>query len=246
MRVWNVLVAALLLMAAHANAITVDELITKNTEARGGLDKIRAIQTLRETGTMRFGGGGTGDLTFTAMYKRPGMVRREISRQGLTAITAFDGAVGWAVRPFRGRKDPEKLSQDDVKGLQIEADMDGPLIDYKTKGNKIEYLGTEDVDGTDAHKLKVTFKTGDVQYIYLDPDYFLEIRTLDQTKIRGSMEEQETDLGDYEQVNGVFVPFSIEVGSKGGPKFQKITIDKAEANVEIEEALFHFPATAAK
>src|SRR6202008_3813539 len=113
---------------------------------------------------------------------------------------------------------PEKMSGDEIKGLQLNADIDGPLIDYKAKGNTVEYLGTEDVDGTDAHKLKVTLKNGDVRFVYLDPDYFLEIRTLDQTRIRGAEQEEESDIGEYEQVNGVYIPFSIETGPKGEPK----------------------------
>ncbi|HSP07510.1 MAG TPA: hypothetical protein VLR94_10055 [Acidobacteriota bacterium] len=239
-------VSVLFMFAASAGAITADELIAKNIEAKGGIEKMRAVKSLRQTGTIRFGEGGAGDLSYTALSKRPNMIRTEVSRQGLTAISAYDGAAGWAVRPFFGRKDPEKMSADDMKGMQLQADMDGPLVDYKTKGNRVEYLGTEDVDGTEAHKLKITLKNGDVRYVYLDPDYFLEIRILDQTKIRGVEEEEETDLGDYVQVNGVYLPFSIEVGSKGGPRFQKITIDKAEANLDIDDALFHFPATAGK
>lgn len=239
-------IAILVLAAANVRAMTADELIAKNIQARGGAEKMHAIRSLRQTGTIRFGGGASGDLSFIVLSKRPDMVRTEFSWQGLTSISAYDGSTGWAIRPFRGRKDPEKMSADDIKGMQLQADMDGPLMDYKAKGNTVEYLGMEDVDGTDAHKLKVTLKNGDVRYVFLDPDYFLEIRFIDQTKIRGVEEEAETDLGDYEQVNGVFLPFSIEIGSKGGPKDQKITFNKAEANVELDDSLFHFPATAAR
>ena len=246
MRILKIVLTGLLLIAAgRVYAITADELIAKNIEARGGLEKMRAIQSLRMTGKMRFGDGALGDFNFTLLSKRAESLRTEISRQGLTAITAYDGTTGWAVRPFFGRKDPEKLSADDIKQLKIQADIDGPLVDYKTKGNKVEYLGTEDVDGTEAHKLRVTMKSGDVQYIYLDPDFFLEIRTLDQITIRGTQEVTETDIGDYEQVNGVYFPFSIESGSKGGPRFQRITIDKGEANVELENSIFQFPSAAA-
>jgi outer membrane lipoprotein-sorting protein len=247
MRLRYGLVAALLLfIASSAMALTLDELIAKNIKARGGLEKIRAIHTLRSSGKLLFLGGGFSiELRYMQLIKRPGMLRTEALLQGLTAVTAYDGNVGWQVQPFQGRMDPERMAADDVKGLQLTADLDGPLVDYKAKGNTVEYLGTEDVDGTDAHKLKVTLKNGDVRYVYLDPDYFLEIRTLDQTTIRGVLVEQETDLGNYEQVNGVFLPFSIESGGKGGPKGQKITIDKVEANDDLNDAMFHFPAAAA-
>jgi hypothetical protein len=124
--------------------------------------------------------------------------------------------------------------------------MDGPLVDWKEKGSTIEYLGTEDVDGTQAYKIKVTRKNGDVNFVYLDPDHFLEIRILTQRVQQGALVETETDYGDYEKVDGVFVPTSIEAGGKGDPDKQKIEIDKSEGNVPIDDATFHFPTAPAK
>jgi len=234
--------AIFLLAIMSVEAFTVDELIEKNIQAKGGIEKIRAIQSIKESGKMRIGDEGSFiEMDYVQLSKRPAMLRVERSFQGLTAVTAYDGADAWRVQPFRGRKDPEKISADDLKALQLAADIDGPLVDYKIKGHKVEYLGTEDVDGTDAHKLKITLKNGDVRYVYLDPDYFLEIRVIDHTRIRGVEEEDETDLGDYEQVNGVYVPFSIESGDKGQPKTVKVTIEKVEVNTDINDSIFHFP-----
>ncbi len=226
------------LFVQSAFAITADELISKNIEARGGLEKIRAIQSVKLTGKTRF---GSRDLPYVIVMKRPEMLRTEVTLQGMTAIRAYDGKDAWRLNPFRGRIDPEMMSADDVKIMKINADIDGPLVDYKAKGNTVEYMGTEDVDGTEAHKLKVTFKTGDVRYIYLDPDYFLEIRETDVIKIRGAETVEETDLGNYEQVNGVYFPYSLETGEKDGPKDQAVTIEKAEVNVDVDDSLFHFP-----
>lgn len=236
----------MLIAAASARAVTVDELIAKNIKARGGMEKIRAIQSLRTSGKLFVGEGGFSlELGYTQMIKRPGMVRMEVSLQGLTQVRAYDGSVGWQIQPFEGRLAPEKLSADDVKGLKLAADLDGPLVDYQAKGSRVEYLGTEDVDGTDAHKLKVTLKDGDVLMIYLDPDYFLEIRTTVQMKIRGAELVEEEDLGNYEQVAGVMLPFSIESGAKGQPKGTKITVEKIEINPELDSKLFQFPAAPA-
>ncbi len=169
--------------AASARAVTVDDLIARNIKARGGIEKIRAIQSLRTSGKMFIGEGSYSvEASYTQMIRRPGMFRGEVGLQGLTSVGAYDGSVGWQVQPFGGRLDPEKLSADDVKGFQLLADLDGPLVDYQAKGNKVEYLGTEDVDGTDAHKLKVTLKDGDIVTIYLDPDYFLQIRMTVQSR----------------------------------------------------------------
>jgi hypothetical protein len=238
--------AALLGVAFSAHAITADELVAKNIEARGGLDKIKAIKSLRVEGKMSFGGGNF-ELAFMQVQKRPNFTRNEASIQGLTAIQAYDGTDAWQIQPFGGRKDPERMSADDAKDLIEEADLDGPLVDYKAKGSTLEYLGAEDVDGTPAHKLKLTRANKTVQYIYLDPDYFLEIRIVTQREVRGAQVESESDLGNYEQVAGVFMPFSIDSGAVGSAqKGQKLTLSKAEANVELDDAQFHFPAGTAK
>jgi hypothetical protein len=219
---------------------TVGELTTKNSEAKGGAAALRNLQTLRYSGKMLVQEGQI-QLTFMQTKKRPDEVRTEASLQGLTQIEAYDGKDGWRVSPFFGRKDPERMSADDVKALVEDSEIDGPLVDWQAKGNAVEYLGTEDVDGTPAYKLKVVRKNGDVSFVYLDPDHFLEIRILTQRTRHGAHEEIETDLGDYEKVGGVFVPTSIEFGRKGDPDKQRIIIDKVEANVPVDDTIFHFP-----
>src|SRR5207244_13272204 len=98
------------------------------------------------------------------------------------------------------------MSADDVKALVEDTEIDGSLVDWNEKGSTVEYLGTEDVEGTLAHKLKVVRKNGDVSFVYLDPDHFLEIRVLTQSMRHGAHEEEETDFGDYEKAGGVLVP----------------------------------------
>ena len=228
--------------AQDKNQPTVDELVSKNIEAKGGADALHALQSLKLTGKMLVQQGQI-QLTYLQTKKRPDEVRTESSLQGMTQIEAYDGKEGWKVSPFFGRKDPERMSADDVKTLMEDAEIYGPLVDWKTKGSKVEYLGTEDVEGTFAHKLKVVRKNGDVNFVYLDPDHFLEIRVLTQRMRHGAQEEVETDLGDYEKAAGVFVPTSIESGRKGAPDKERIIIDKVEANVPVDDAVFHFPAS---
>ena len=224
---------------------TVDELVAKNVAAKGGADALRVLQSVRFTGKMLVNEGQI-QLAYIETKKRPGEVRSEVTLQGMTAIQAYDGEQGWKVSPFQGRKDPEKMSADDTKSLMEEAEIDGPLVDWKAKGSTVEYLGTEDVDGTLAHKLKVVRKNGDVTFVYLDPDAFLEIRKTTQRVEQGAQVEVETDVGDYEKIAGVFLPFSIESGRKGDPDKQKIIIDKAEGNIPVDDAIFRFPTASAK
>lgn len=224
---------------------TVDSLVAKNTEAKGGAQALAAVQSLKLSGKMVVNNGKL-ELGYVITKKRPGAVREETSLQGMTRIDAYDGTEGWKITPFGGRKDPEKVSVDDAKTLVEDAEIDGPLIDWKAKGSTVEYLGMEDVDGTPAHKVRVVRKNGDINYVYLDPDHFLEIRIITQRLENGAQVENETDIGDYEKINGAFFPFSLESGPKGATDKQKVIFEKAEANTPIDESIFKFPATASK
>ena len=231
--------------AQEQKAPTIDELVAKNIEAKGGADALRALKSVRLTGKVLVSQGQI-EFRYVQTRKRPGEIRTEATLQGMTAIQAYDGKEGWRVSPFQGRKDPEKMSTDDAKSLIEDAEIEGPLFDWKAKGSTVDYLGTEDVEGTLAYKLKVVRKNGDVNFVYLDPDHFLEIRILTQRIEHGAQVEVETDLGDYEKVGGVFIPFSEEAGSKGSSDKQKTVIEKGEANVAVDDAVFRFPAPAAK
>jgi len=235
-------VTASAVCAQNKPQLTVDEIVAKNLAAKGGADALHALQTVRLTGKMLVNEGQI-QLAYVETKKRPGEIRDEVTLQGMTAIQAYDGTQGWKISPFQGRKDPEKMSADDTKSLVEDADIEGPLVDWKAKGSTVEYLGTEDVEGTMAHKLKVVRKNGDVTFVYLDPDAFLEIRKISQRVEQGAHVEVETDVGDYEKVAGVYLPFSIESGAKGSPDKQKIVIDKAEPNIPVDDTIFKFPAS---
>ncbi len=237
--------AASAVCAQDKPQLTVDELVAKNVAAKGGSDALRALQSVRLNGKMLVNEGQI-QLAYAETKKRPDEVRTEATLQGMTAVEAYDGKEGWRISPFQGRKDPEKMSADDVKPLMENAEIDGPLVNWKEKGSTLEYLGREDVDGTSAYKIKVVRKNGDVNFVYLDPDHFLEIRILTQRIRHGAQEETETDVGDYEKIGGVFIPFSIEAGRKGDPDKQKVVIEKAEPNVPVDDAIFHFPTTASR
>lgn len=241
MRRCQKVVIALLGLSLWAAGQTADELIAKNIAAKGGLEKIQAIQTLRLAGQLDAGGF---KAALGQENKRPNMVRQTFSLQGMTNITAYDGSAGWAVRPFGGKKDPALLGEDDMHGLLLDADLDGPLVNYKAKGNTVEYLGMDTVDGDDAYKLKVTLKNGDIIYYYLDPETCLEIRKEFQMHIRGSVREFASEMGSYKPVAGVMFPFSIASGPKNNPdNWSTVTYTRIEVNVPLDDADFAVPAS---
>ena len=240
MRKWTLAALALTFFSVALSAQTVDEIIAKNIQAHGGMAKLKSIQSIRMTGDFDAGGMQAG---FTQVFKRPMKIRIEASIQGLTMIQAYDGQSGWQVIPFTGKKDAEPMAADDLKNFQEQADFDGPLVDYKQKGHKVELVGKEKVEGTNVYHLKVTLKNGDIVYDYLDPDTFIEIRREIQQFIRGSVRDRVVGLGSYKPVAGVMFPFSISQGPKNHPDEQTTTVQKMEVNVPIDPADFALPAS---
>src|SRR5262245_20595571 len=233
--------AALVLSSFPLSAQSVDSLIAKYVQASGGMTKIQALQPLARNGKYTSAGGV--EAVVVQMNKRPTSVREEFTIQGMTGINAYDGRDGWKIEPWQGKRDPESLGEDEMHGILDDADFDGPLVNYQAKGNKVEFQGTEQIEGSDAYKLKVTRPNGDVSFYYLDTEYYVPIRIDTQRMIRGAPQEFETSLGDYKQVNGVYLPFSAESGPKGSSSTNrgKITYDKIEANVALDDTRFTRP-----
>jgi outer membrane lipoprotein-sorting protein len=232
------LLAALVFLPLAAKAQTVDDVIAKNIEAHGGLAKLKAVNTLRNTAKLSF-----GPFRATALQenKRPDKVREEVAIQGLAQVQATDGKTAWQVSPFEGRKDPQLMTAEDAKSLIVDSDIDGPLVDYKAKGHKAELMGHDSVEGTDCFKVKLSMKNGDVRYYYLDTDSYLELKLETQSTVRGTLQENESYFGDYEQVDGIYFPFAIEQAQKGSSQRQKLTVEKVEINVPIDDSRFTMP-----
>jgi hypothetical protein len=232
--------AAMVFFPFAASAQTVDEVIAKNIQAHGGADKLKSVRTLRTTAKFS---QGSFRADFRQENKRADKVREELIIQGLAQVQAYDGKTGWQISPFGGRKDPELLSQDDLKSLVVDADIDGPLVDYKEKGHKAELVGHDSMEGTDCFKIKLSMKNGDVRYYYLDADSYLELKLEIQTTIRGALQENEMYYGDYEQVNGIYYPFAVEQAQKGSSSRAQFSVVKIEQNIPLEDAHFAMPVS---
>lgn len=240
----RVLSTALVLAAVPfaLSAQTVDEIITKHIEARGGLAKLKAITSLKATGKLELGPGIEAPVTME--QSRPENMRLEFTIQGLTAIQAYDGTTAWAIIPFQGKKDADVMPADQATSFIEGADFDGALIDWKAKGHTVTLIGKEKVEGSDAWKLKLALKNGNERIVFLDADSYLEIRNEQKTKMQGTEIESFTNIGDYRDVAGVPIPFSIEQGAKGVPQVQRLTIEKYEANTAIDKSRFAMPKKA--
>jgi len=137
------------------------------------------------------------------------------------------------------------MGEEEMKSILEDADFDGPLVDYQKKGYKIEFAGTDKFEGTDTVKLKITKPNGDVYIYHLDTDYYVPIKIDTKRFVRGAEREYETVLGDYKEVAGWFLPYSIENGVKGRPDKSKVVYDQIQPNVEIDDSRFKMPTAAA-
>ena len=256
------------------------EVVDKNVAARGGLQAWRAVQTMSLTGKLGAGGNQRATLAvpvqdakatrrtlaprpveevqlpFVMELKRPRKMRFELQFNGQTAIQVFDGASGWKLRPFLNRRVVEPYTTDEMKMASMQADLDGPLVDYAAKGTQVELAGMEKVEGHDTYKVKLTMKNGQAIHVWIDAETFLEAKIEGQPRrLDGTNHPVEVYFRDYRPVNGLQIPFVLEtkvlqvaqtaLGLKDPPvPSEKTIIERVVVNPKLDEALFSKPETA--
>lgn len=236
--------AGLQLLCPHLTAAqTAEEIVAKVLVARGGLEKAKAVQAERITGTIYFNADLYGP--FLAEFKRPGKMYNEVTIQNKTVVRVFNGKDGgWVTNPFVGKDAPEPMSAEEVKDAVNEADFDGPLVDAKAKGNVIELAGTEKVEGRDALILKVTHKDGEVSSYSFDAKTFLLVKWSGADAVNGEPVTRETHFHDYRDVGGLKFAFELVSNTPGAEVTQRIVVDKIELDPQIDEARFGKPPAA--
>jgi hypothetical protein len=223
-------------------SLTASQLIDRNVSATGGLQAWRAVQTMTFSGKLDAGGKSKTQLPFVLEKKRPRKTRVELVFKNDTAVQVYDGANGWKLRPYLGRKAVEPYSPEELKAAGFESELDGPLVDYAVKGNKVELEGSEKIENRDAYKLKVTMKGGQVQHIWLDAESFLEVK-LEGTPRRmdKKMRPVAIYLRDYKSVSGLKIPYVIETAVEGNKDTHKMFIESVAVNSKLDDALFAKP-----
>jgi outer membrane lipoprotein-sorting protein len=230
--------AAVFAQPAVSGALpTVDTLVAKNLQAKGGEAKLKAIQTMRMSGRVSIQGM---ELPMTIAAKRPNLMRQEMQIQDKRIVTAFDGQKAWMINPMMGTESAQELTGPQADMAKDQADFDGALVDWKAKGHTVELVGTEDVGGVKTQKIKVTKKNGQVQYFFLNPDTGLEIKTTTEVQQGGTTMTVETELSDYRSVDGIMLPHALKTSINGTPT-ASIIVEKIELNAPLDESLFSLP-----
>ncbi len=230
-----VVLAMTLALARAEEALPADQIVAKVLKARGGLTRLRSVKTQRQTGMISFGPGNEGPLIVTHM--RGGSMREDVRLPGQTAIRVTNGKSGWRIS--EGKALP--LSAEEIGNMAGGADYDGPLVNSKAKGIRIEYAGEVPIEGRNTYKLVITMKNGDVRNDYIDAATFLEAKWEGKLKFDGKEFNVETYFRDYRKVDGLMYSFLLESNTLGTPIKQKIVFNKIEVNPRIDKNSFGKP-----
>jgi len=236
-------ITVFLFLPLTAAAQTADEIVRKALDARGGIEKIKAVRSERISGRVSFSQGVEG--TFVVELKRPLRMHVEISIEGQKIIRVYDGkSSGWMINPFAENKEAQPLSAEDLRSISDEADFDGPLVDYKAKGNQVELVGKEKLDDKPVYRLKLTNKNGEVRFYFIDAATFLLMKWEGIRKTEDQELPWESFSSDFREVQGLKYAFRIDQGSPGDFK-QTLTTEKIEIDPPIDDSRFAKPVAQA-
>jgi outer membrane lipoprotein-sorting protein len=226
----------------YAVSQTADEIIEKNFKAKGGLNKLKSIKTIRLTGKFSMPPMGIEEAPITIIAKRPNLIRMDIEVMGMVVVRAFDGKTAWQTMPTQmGDLVTEEMPENDAKEMKRDSDFDGHLIDYRKKGHKVELIGKEDTDGIKVYNLKVTLKDGYVVNYYFNTENYLEQKSRAKTSFQGQDMDGETFYGDYREVAGILFAHLVEM-KLDGQTSQQVIFEKVELNVDVKDDYFKMPA----
>ena len=242
-KIWMVTALMGSALVAHAE-VKLDEVLAEYVEARGGMEVINELKTMKASGKMTM---GPMEAPLSFVYKMPDKVYTTFELQGMTGIQAYDGEQGWQVMPFMGKTEAELMAGDELKQLKDQADIEGVLINSAAKGITLELVGTTEIEGTPVIEIKATRKSGDVVTVYLDEEYKLEVMTRSKVSAMGQEIEAETYFSDYKEVGEFGIPVAHSMAVKvNGAVAQTLTFEKFEYNVEVDDELFKMPVVVEK
>lgn len=228
------LILALLAPAAGAaGAQPLDEVLAKHAAAHGGLERWRAVSSLIITGTeVAF----SNAAPFVFEWRRPDSVRFEHSLVGQKITIAHDGSVTWWIDPLRGIEQPAAVPEAQAGLVRRTAEFASPLVDAAAKGNKVELLGKEELDGQAALKLKVTRKDGSEETWYLDPSTYLELARFDRTLDLPDPKDRWTWYSDFRAVEGLVIAHRQD--QEYSIRHVGLTVERVQVNPEIDPGRF--------
>jgi len=235
------IISSIVLIAIFSSAFSqnVDKILKSHFKATGQ-DNIVKLKSQIMTGKTIVSSMGI-EMPFVITISRPYKIRIESTYQGMKVVQTFNGEKGWMLAPMMGSNEPTELSDAELKVLKSQGDLDGPLWNYQEKGNKVELVGEEDVNGSPAYDIQITTKDGDVMHQFIDKSSNLVVKVVMNQVINGTETEIENVLGDYKIIDGIAVPHSID-SKMNGQSITKVVIESVNFNKDVDPALFEKPS----
>ncbi|MFN0014791.1 MAG: hypothetical protein ACKVU2_09615 [Saprospiraceae bacterium] len=229
----------LLVFGAFATAQSADEIIAKHIAAVGG-ENWKKVEAIKMEATISADAAAGMSIGMSMTTIRDRSMRMDVSVMGMSQTSAISGDKGWATNPFMGQTDPEPMTADQVKAMKDQTDIDGTVIGYKEKGYSVEYVGKEDVEGTEAHKIKVNKGGKKVEYILYDPANYYEIKNVQVDEVDGKEVETSTVFSNFKPVNGIIMPHTMQ---QVNPMMGNTTINVTAVTVNplVDVKIFDMP-----
>ncbi|HMJ47905.1 MAG TPA: hypothetical protein VK498_11290, partial [Ferruginibacter sp.] len=161
----TLIISFLALSGLQLSAQTADEVINKNIDAMGGKEKLATLKSVKMSGTMSVQGT---DISLTLTKVHLTGMRMDIEAMGTSNYQLANNAKGWIFMPVMGMDSPKEMDADQYKTSINQMDVQGNLFNYKEKGTTVELVGKEMVDGSEANKIKTTFKNGESATYFID------------------------------------------------------------------------------
>lgn len=222
-----------IICAGTAGAQTVDEIVARHYESKGGREHWQSIRTQRLTGTVYAQGI---EIAMVFLSKRPNLGRQELTLdipgQGpMGIVNVFDGTKAWTINPMLGPA-AQEVTGPEAAAMREQSQFDTPLLDYRDRGHSIRLAGTEDIDGRRAHHLEIARSNEPTVHFYVDAETGAELRIETEGPVPSVV-----DLSDHRTVDGVIVPHRIRV-RQGATPAAEVVLTSVEFNVPIGEDAF--------
>ena len=229
----------LFFFAGFTQAQNAEEIVAKHIAAIGGNNWAK-VEAVKSEAKIAADGAPGMSIMMNMLSVRDKALRMDVSVMGMTQTTVLNGEGGWSTNPFANQMTPEPLTADQVKSMKDMTDVDGTLVGYKEKGYTLEYVGTEDVDGTEAIKIKINKGEKRSEYSFFDPATYYEIKNVRVEEIDGKATESATVYSNFKTQNGLVFPFTIQQNdpNMGG---STVTITAVTVNPLVDAKTFDMP-----
>jgi outer membrane lipoprotein-sorting protein len=230
--------AASVLSVVSLRAQTADEIVNKHIEALGGKDKLASIKTVYTEYDMEVMGQSVSGVTWLVNGKA---YKNEVDFGGQKIVQCFTDKGGWGINPMMGQTSAEAMPADQAKIGQGQLDVGGPLFNYAAKGNSIELVGKDTLNGKSAFKLKLKSKEAVETFFWIDPATYYILKSTVKANAGGMDVETSLAFSNYKKTDyGFVMPSNTEISMAQGLTLN-VTNKKTEINKEIDMKVFEMP-----